>query len=89
MECHYCHIKGHFAKDCYALKNKEKDNAKSKGYGHGRQSNGPSSLVEIGEVNPTCDEIDILVLVDVSKHVEVNIVFSSSHMWFKCYEANQ
>ena len=45
--------------------------------------------MEIGEVNPTCDEIDILVLVDVSKHVEVNIVFSSSHMWFKCYEANQ
>ena len=38
MECRYCHKKGHLKKDCYALKNKEKDNAKFKGDGHGRQS---------------------------------------------------
>ena len=34
-------------KECYALKSKEKDNAKSKGDGHGRQSYGSSSSVEI------------------------------------------
>ena len=60
MERHYGHKKGHLKKDCYALKNKEKDNAKSKGDGHARQSSGPSSLVEIEEINATCDEIDIL-----------------------------
>ena len=44
MECHYFHKKGHLKKYCYALKNKEKDIAKSKGGdGHGRQSSGPSS----------------------------------------------
>ena len=37
MECHYCHKKGHLKQDCYALKNMEKDNVKSKGDGHGRQ----------------------------------------------------
>ena len=35
MEWHYCCKKGHLKKDCYALKSKEKDNAKSKGDGHG------------------------------------------------------
>ena len=36
MECHHCHIKGQLKKDCYALKNKEKDNAKFKDDEHGR-----------------------------------------------------
>ena len=103
IECHYCHKKGHLKKDCYALKNKEKDNAKFKGDGHGRQSSGPSSSLEIEEVNATCDETDILVLDDISTHVGVNMVFSPSHTWlldsgasfhvtphrewFTCYEA--
>ena len=52
MECHYCHKKRDLKKDCYALKNKEKDNAKFKGDEHGRQSRDPSSsTVEIEEVN--------------------------------------
>ena len=33
IECHYCHKQGHFEKDYYALKHKEKDNIKSKGGG--------------------------------------------------------
>ena len=53
MECHYGYKKGHLKKDCYALKNKEKSNAKSKDDGHGRQYSGPSSLLEIEEVNTT------------------------------------
>ena len=56
-ECQYCHKKGHLKK-----KNKGKDNAKSKGDGHGIQSSGLSSSVEIEEINATCDEIDILGL---------------------------
>ena len=68
MERHYGHKKGHLKKDCYALKNKEKDNAKSKSDAHGRQSIGPSSSVQIEEINATCDETTILVLDDVSTH---------------------
>ena len=67
--------------DYYALRNKENDNDKSKGDGHGRHSNGPSSLIEIEEVNATCDKTDILFLDDVSTHVGVNMVFSPSHTW--------
>ena len=56
IECHYCHKKRHVKKDFYALKNKEKDNIKSKDDGHARQSSCPSFSVEIDEINAKCDE---------------------------------
>ena len=40
-----------------------------------------SSLVEIEEVNATCDETNILVLDDAGTHVGVNMIFFPSHMW--------
>ena len=43
IERHYCHKKGHFNKDCYSLKNKEKGDTKSRDDGHARQSSGTSS----------------------------------------------
>ena len=75
-ECQYCHKKGHLKK-----KNKGKDNAKSKGDGHGRQSSCLSSSLEIEEINATFDEPSLLVLDDVTTHVGVNMVFSPSHTW--------
>ena len=85
MEYHYCHRKGQLNKDCYAPKNKEKDNAKFKGDGHKRQFSGSFSLVE---VKATCDDMDILVLDYVSTHVWVNMIFFLSHTWLLDFGAS-
>ena len=56
VECHYCHKKGHIKKDCYALKNKEKEKSKTHGDGHVKQLVGSSSSLKIEEINVACDD---------------------------------
>ena len=75
VECHYCHKKGYMKKDCYAVKNKEREKEKGKthGDGHVMQVTSPSSSMNIEEINATCDDdVDILVMDDDATYVEVN-----------------
>ena len=82
VECHYCHKKGHIKKDCYALKNKEKEKGKTYGDGHVKQLPGSSSSVRIEEINATCDDdVDILVLDDETSYAEANIAHALVHTW--------
>ena len=82
VECHYCHKKGHIKKDCYALKNKEKEKSKTHGDGHVKQLAGSSSSLKIEEINVACDDgVDILVMDDDATYVEANIAHAFAHTW--------
>ena len=66
-------------KDCYAVKNKEREKEKGKthGDGHVMQVTSPSSSMNIEEINATCDDdVDILVVDDDATYVEVNMAHS-------------
>ena len=75
VECHYCHKKGHMKKDCYALKNKEREKEKGKTYDDGdvMQVTSSSSSMKVEEINGTCD--------DDATYVEVNMAHSLAHTW--------
>ena len=82
VECHYCHKKGHIKKDCYTLKNKEKEKSKTHGDGHVKQLAGSSSSLKIEEINVACDDgVDILVMDDDATYAEANIAHVLSHTW--------
>ena len=71
-------------KDCYALKNKEreKERGKTHGDGHVMQVTGSSSSKKIEEINATCDDdVDILVVDDDATYVEVNMAHTLTDTW--------
>ena len=71
-------------KDCYAMKNKEREKEKGKTHndGHVMQVIGSSSSMKIEEINATCDDdVDILFMDDDVTYVEVNLAHSLAHTW--------